>query len=131
MAKQVYGTIANLPWSTSAVANQDIILEDLGAVNNREESLLPNEQDDIVSMVLHRPIKELSSNFAIKGTTHWGLDAVVGSVITIVDAEFAGDYIVTGNSRTKRRADFMVGTITMKFYGAGFTVQTTTTTTSA
>lgn len=122
MSATKVGSISGAVFGTTAEANYDVILDDVSVNNSSQESQLTDEDGDIVMAAIHGQETEVSLSFAIKGASHLGTNALVGTVISdITDSDVPSPLIVTGNSRTKSKGDWQKGTLTAKYYGDDFT----------
>lgn len=122
MSAVKYGTISGAVFGTTPETGTDIIMDEVTVSNSCQETQLADEDGDIVATAFHGFETEVTMSFAVKGSDHYGADGLVGSVITTLqDAGIPTPLIVTANSRTKAKADWQKGTLTAKYYGAGYT----------
>jgi hypothetical protein len=129
MAVALYGTLAAPKWGCTDEGSLGIIVTNFDKTTEREETLLNNGQNDVVHAAYHAEATEATCDFKVANTGYPDED-LVGGVVTITDAQFAGTYIVRSVGNTKTSTDFMTGSMTLRafelFSGAGVTTTATT-----
>ena len=126
MSAVLYG-VAGLKWGT--VDQTGFIIENIEETSNIEETTMEDGDGDIVGVVYHKAVGEISCDFTVKGSGAPAL-TLPGSTFTITgDSEFAGTYHVKSVSRTRAKGAYMTGKLTATRFRPT-DLSTTTTTTS-
>lgn len=114
-------SITGVKFGNEVEANYDVIITSISETNNSEETPLKDADGNIVATAIDGQFGDLSIDFKIKGASHLGSSALIGTIINdISDDEYPGPYIVTGCSKTRQEGQWMSGTMQAKNYGAGF-----------
>ena len=115
------GTI-NVPFSTTAETNYDVIVESNSTANNSEVATLVNELGVVVNKVVHSKESEISLSCTIKGANHFGRDALVGTLISnLSDADIPSPLLVTSNTASKEKLGNATCDITASYFGTDVT----------
>lgn len=136
MGKTAFAKISGVPWSVTAESAYTVIMENVQIRYMAEEHTLDDEAGDFQVEVQSQAHAEVTCDATIKGANHFGKNGIRGSVLTsMTDTEIPGPLVVTENSLSKTKRDWQKCSMTLKYFGAGFTtgtlVTTFTTTTSA
>lgn len=138
MSKTAFGSISGVPWSTTPESAYTVIVDGVTMGNKSEPKTLEDEVGAIKLHVQDGDYTEVSMEATIKGATHFGARALVGSVISsLSDPDIPTPLIVTDNEQAKKKRDWHTCKLTARYYGATFTtgqlsgnLGTTTTTTT-
>lgn len=113
MSATLYGTLSAPKWGTTDETALGIIVSNLNRNDEVEESTFPNGQGDIVHVGYHGQNGELSCDFRVTAAGY-PADDLVGSTVTLTDAEMGGTYIVKSVANTKAEAAWMSGSMTLR-----------------
>jgi len=125
MGKTAFGSISGVPWSTEAWAAYTVIMENVEIDNQSDPKTLEDEVGAIVLHVQDGEKTEVSFDATIKGTTHFGVDSLRGSIIaTCTDSDVPVPLFVTSNGISKTKREWAKCKMTAVYYGASFTTGT-------
>lgn len=116
-----FGTL-NVPWSIGAEANYDVIMDGISINNNSEQAMLADETGKRVTEVVFGENSEITLTATIKGSNHFGQNALVNSLISdISDADVPEPLIVVSNSVTKTKGEWSTCEMTCHYFGSSVT----------
>lgn len=115
MPATLYGQLTNPVWGTAD--ETAIIVDRMERAADAEEATLPDGQGDIQHVAYHGENSTFTCDFKVKDTG-FPADTLVGSTFTIANnTQFAGTYIVKSVTNTKTAADWMSGSMTLRYFG--------------
>lgn len=121
MAKRAYGTI-NVPWSIGVEANYDLVMDGIEINNNTEQAMLSDEDGKRIVEVVFGENSEITLNATIKGSNHFGQNALVNSLITdISDPDVPEPLIVVSNTLSKAKGEWATCSMTCHHFGTDVT----------
>lgn len=126
MARKVLGKISNVPWGALSTDEYDVIIDTLGDNGDSQVVELTDETDEPVLVVTTGNNKRtLNAEATVKGANHFGAHALQGAIITgLESADFPSPFIITSNSASRAKGNFMKCSFSAIYIGDDATEQT-------
>jgi hypothetical protein len=111
----LYGVLTNPVWGTNAEAS--MIVDRLERVEDTEEATLPDGVGDIKHVAYHGKNSTFTCDFKVEDNGYPSASLVGGTFTLANNADFVGEFIVKSVTNTRTAADWMSGSMTMRYFG--------------